>query len=406
METKKAEPIYFQCGCTLLDKAIGGNKGVFGVPAGKFINIVGDKSAGKTFLSNEFIAWSHYNHGKKFKWIYDDCESGYSFDTESMYGFEIMPQDETKRVHSENVEECFCNISKFANEIGKNECGIYVVDSLDGLTSYEDDERADERLKQFEEGKGAKLKTGTYAMSKQKYLSKEFFPQLCSEIEKKNILVIINSQIRENIEPMSFEKYSRSGGKAMDFYAHSVIWLAGAKKILRKDTPVGNVVKAKTTKSKTPRPYRECFFNFLYDYGLDNIGTSIDYLFDLRTDKGELNKKAAAIKWDGDNNFDKKSLKEFLEENDLYERFENSKYYDMDGSDADNMFAFIQSKKDYKLKFNEKFGDTMTRDELITYIEENNLEDELRKRVDEKWENFEDSIRSNRKKKYFGTQIE
>lgn len=406
METKKIEPIYFQCGCTLLDKVVGGNKDVFGVPAGKFINIVGDKSAGKTFLSNEFIAWAHYNHGKKFRWVYDDCESGYSFDTESMYGFEIMPQVIEERVHSENVEECFCNIAEFANKLGKNECGIYVVDSLDGLTSYEDDERAEERKKQFDEGKGAKLKTGTYAMSKQKYLSKEFFPQLCSEIEKKNILVIIISQIRENIEPMSFEKYSRSGGKAMDFYAHSVIWLAGAKKILRKDTPVGNVVKAKTTKSKTPRPYRECFFDFLYDYGLDDIGTSVDYLFDLRTEKGELNKKANAIKWDGDNNFDKKSLKEFLEEVDLYERFENSKYYDMDGTDADNMFAFIQSKKDYKAKFNEKFGDTMTRDELITYIEENNLEDELRKRVDEKWENFEDSIKSNRKKKYYSKQLE
>lgn len=48
---------------------------------------------------------------------------------------------------------------------------------------------------------------------------------------------------------------------------------------------VGVVVKAKTTKSKTPRPFRECFFSFLYDYGLDNIGTSIDYLFDLRTAK-------------------------------------------------------------------------------------------------------------------------
>ena len=67
METKKAEPIYFQCGCELLDLVVGGNKGVFGVPAGKFINIVGDKSAGKTFLSNEFIAWAHYNFGKKFK---------------------------------------------------------------------------------------------------------------------------------------------------------------------------------------------------------------------------------------------------------------------------------------------------------------------------------------------------
>lgn len=400
------EAIYFRTGCMPLDKVLGGNKGVLGVPAGKFINIVGDKSAGKTFLSNEFIAFSHYTFGKKFKWGYDDCESGYSFDTESMYGFEIMPQAKEERFHSENVEECYCNISKFANELGKDECGIYVVDSLDGLTSYEDDERADERKKQFGEGKGAKLKTGTYAMNKQKYLSKEFFPQLCSEIEKKNVLVIIISQIREKIDVMSFEKYSRSGGKAMDFYAHSVLWLATCKKIEKKETPVGVVVKAKTTKSKTPRPYRECFFSFLYDYGLDSIGTSVDYLFDLRTDKGELTKKANAIKWDGDNNLTKKDLKEFLEEYELSEKFENSKYADMDGTDADNMFAFIQSKKEYKAKFNEKFGDTMTRDEVIAYIEENNLEPELEERVDTKWEDFEDSIRSNRKKKYYAQQPE
>lgn len=406
METKKENKIYFRTGSIVLDKLLGGKKGVYGVPAGRFINIVGDKSAGKTFLSNEFIAWAYYEFGDKFKWCYDDCESGYSFDTKELYGFEIMPFKDEERTHSDNVEECYCNIAKFAKGLRKNECGIYVVDSLDGLTSCEDDERAEERKKQFEEGKGAKLKTGTYAMNKQKYLSKEFFPQLCDDIEKANVLVIIISQIREKIDPGSFEKYSRSGGKAMDFYAHSVLWLATCKKILKRETPVGVVVKAKTTKSKTPRPFRERFFSFLYDYGLDNIGTSVDYLFDLRTKEGELNKKASAIQWDGNNNLDKKELKEFLEEYDLYEKFENSKYYDMDGTDAENMFAFIQSKKDYKTKFQEKFGETKTRDEIIAWIEENELEGELDERVDAKWEEFEDSIRSNRKKKYYAKQPE
>ena len=46
----------------------------------------------------------------------------------------------------------------------------------------------------------------------------------------------------------------------------------------------------------------------------------------------------------------------------------------------------------------------MTRDELIQYIEDNNLEDELNKRVEKKWEDFEDSLKSNRKKKYYATQ--
>lgn len=404
METKKEKRIFFRTGCIVLDKLIGGKKDQFGVPAGRFINIVGDKSAGKTFLSNEFIAWAHYEFGKKFKWCYDDCESGYSFDTESLYGFEIMPEEKEERVHSENVEDAFCNISNFANSLKKDEFGIYVLDSLDGLTSQEQDDRAEERKKLFKEGK--KLEKGTYAMGKQKFLSQEFFPQLCDEIEEKNVLVIIISQIRENVDPMSFEKYSRAGGKAMDFYAHTVLWLATAKKILKKETPVGVVVKAKTTKSKTPRPYRERFFTFLYDYGLDNIGTSIDYLFDLRTLTGELNKKSNAIKWDGDNSLDKKQLKEFLQEYELLDKFDDSKYSDMDGTDADNMFAFIQSKKDYKAKFQEKFGETKTREELIEWVEENGMEEELDHRVDEKWEDFEDSIKSNRKKKYYSKQLE
>ena len=390
------EQIRFETGCTLLDLVIGGAKNVFGIPAGRFINIVGDKSAGKTFLSNEILAWAYHNFDKKkFKWVYDDCESGYSFDTESLYGFEIMPENP---IHSKTVEEAFCNISDFAGKLKGDQFGIYVLDSLDGLTSQEQDERADERLKAFHAEKT--FDKGTYGMGKQKYLSQEFFPQLCSIIEDKNVLVIIISQIRENIDMFSFEKYSRSGGKAMDFYAHSVIWLATAKYITKKDRKVGVVVKAKTTKSKTPRPFRECFFSFLYDYGLDDIGSNVDYLFDLRTEKGELNTKAKAIQWNGDvGKLTLTDLKKFLDEYDLQEKFEDSRYYDGKPT-ADDIFDFIQSKKEYKEKFAEKFGESMTRDELIEWIEENNLEDELRQRVIDKWEEFEDSIKSSRKKKY------
>lgn len=392
----KMEQIRFDTGCTLLDLVIGGAKNVFGIPSGRFINIVGDKSAGKTFLSNEIIASAYHKYGsKKFKWVYDDCESGYSFDTELMYGFEIMPENP---IHSRTVEEAFCNISDFADKLKDDQFGIYVLDSLDALTSDEQDDRAEERLKAFHNGKT--FDKGTYGMGKQKYLSQEFCPQLCSVIENKNVLVILISQIRENIDMFSFEKYSRSGGKAIDFYAHSVLWLATAKYITKKDRKVGVVVKAKTTKSKTPRPFRECFFSFLYDYGLDDIGSNVDYLFDLRTEKGELNTKAKAIQWNGDvGKLTLTDLKKFLEEYDLQDKFEDSRYYDGKPT-AEDIFDFIQSKKEYKEKFSEKFGESMTRDELIEWIENNNLEDELKQKVIDKWEEFEDSIKSSRKKKY------
>lgn len=389
------EQIYFNTGCTLVDLVVGGSKGVLGVPAGKFINIVGDKSAGKTFLSNEIIASNYYKYGKDFKWVYDDCESGYSFDSQSMYGFDIMGDEP---VHSTTVEEAFCNISDFCSGLRDGQFGIYVLDSLDALTSNEQNERADERLKAFHNDKT--FDKGTYGMGKQKYLSQEFFPQLCSVIQNKNVLVIIISQVRDNVDMFSFEKFTRSGGKAMDFYAHSVIWLATAKYITKKDRKVGVVVKGKTTKSKTPRPFRECFFSFLYDYGLDDIGSNIDYLFDLRTEKGELNTKAKAVQWAGDSS--KISVRDFvdlLNEYDLLDKYRNSRFYDSKDN-ADDIFDFLQSKKEYKEIYARKFGESMTRDEIISWVEDNGKEDELKQRVIDKWEQIEDSLKSSRKKKY------
>ena len=392
---KTSNPIRFLTGCKLLDMVVGGAKGVYGFEEGKFINIVGDKSAGKTFLSNEIIAWSHYNLGNKFRWVYDDCEGGYSFNTQNLYGFDIMPEEP---IRSTTVEEAFCNISDFADSLEDDECGIYVLDSLDGLTSNEQDERAEERLKAFHNDKT--FDKGSYGMGKQKYLSQEFFPQLCSKIKDKHILVIIISQVRENVDMFSFEKFTRSGGKAMDFYAHTVLWLATAQKIIKKEKSVGVVVKAKVTKSKTPRPFRECFFSFLYDYGLDGTGTSVDYLYDLRTPKGDLTTKAKALQW-GQRELDYDSLKMFLKHNQLEGKYTASKYYD-GKYESETMFEFIQSKKAYKELYGEMFGNSMSREELISWIEDNDKNYELDCLVEEKWEDLEDSIKSNRKKKYGG----
>ena len=55
----------------------------------------------------------------------------------------------------------------------------------------------------------------------------------------------------------------------------------------------------KTEKSKTKRPFRECTFLVYFDYGIDDIGTSLDFLFDLRGKDGKLVKAAEKIEWDG-----------------------------------------------------------------------------------------------------------
>ncbi|MCP4364355.1 MAG: hypothetical protein GY800_03530 [Planctomycetes bacterium] len=52
-------------------------------------------------------------------------------------------------------------------------------------------------------------------------------------------------------------------------------------------------------------------------------------------------------------------------------------------------------------KFRERFGEAMSRDALVHYIEDNDLEDELSRRAIQKWEDIEASIKVKRKKKGF-----
>jgi recombination protein RecA len=341
---RKAIKNTYLTGSELLDVQVGGGE-VSGYPMGRIINLVGDKSSGKTFLACEIIASAFHKYPDKVKWVYDDCESGFSFNTKKLYGFEIMPNDPKKRVKSPTVEEAYCNIRNFFEKLFNDDFGIYIIDSLDGLDSKEGKKSADEQFAQFKKrnnGEKEEKLSGSYRMGKAKYLSQTFFPQLADLIEKKNGLLIIISQVRCNLDPFSFEKYSRTGGKALDFYAHTVLWLANVNKILAKGIPIGITVKAKNTKSKTPRPYRECYLKLFFEYGLDDITTNIDYLYDFLTPKGQLVKNPKG-EWD---------------------------------------------------------EVSMNRKELIDYVEKNNLQKELRKKVRDKWEALEESVKLNRKPKY------
>lgn len=338
---KKNEEIWFSTGSDLLDLVVGGGSGK-GYPAGKIINIVGDKASAKTWLSCEIIASSHYKYGDKFKWVYDDCESGFSFDTEKLYGFEIMPKKTEERFSSNTVQDLYCNVRTFLDSLKGDEFGVYVVDSLDGLSSEEIEEIAEERYKKHKQGK--EMTKGSYRMEAAKFLSQEFFRTLADDLQDKNVLLVIISQIRYNVDLFSFEKYTRAGGKALDFYAYAVIWLAKVATIEKLSRAIGTVIKAKTTKLKAPRPYRECTFSLLFDYGLDNIGSNIDFLYDLRGKRGVLLKAAKEIDWN---------------------------------------------------------GEIMDRQTLIDKIElSEDLEKELTKHIEEKWEGIEAEIKINRKQRY------
>lgn len=324
-------------GCDQLDLALSG-----GYQISKIINIVGDSTTGKTLIATEFIASAISKLGKKLEWFYDDTEERYSFNTRKMYrkrdgslGFEMIKPDQE---NSETIEDFERNFKSKVSKLEEDKTLIYVLDSFDMLGS-EAEQKRDAKKSEAEQ------KKGTYNLDKQRELG-VFFRTRKKDIKNKNVILIVISQVRVNINVMFGKKYYRTGGKALDHMASIILWLAEVEKHKKKKRAIGSTIKVQVTKVGNDRPFRECFINFLFDYGVDNITSNICFLYDLRTELGKLKEKA--------------NTTEALEWGDI----------------------------EYSLR------------ELIQHIEENDLEDELKQRCFDKWEEIENSIRSNRKLKY------
>ncbi len=403
--TKKKKPnrLYYPTGCDILDLTIGETEG-YGFQGGSILNIVGDSGSGKSFLACECVACMFHNEKEK-EWFYDDCESGFTFNTKKLYNFDIIPDNIKDKKRSETVQELHCNSVLFFDRVKTGIKSIYICDSLDGLKSKESKNRSEERIKDFKKGKDHK-EEGTYNVEKPKYLSQSFFPDIADKIDKKDGFFIVVSQTRDKIGSM-FKSKTRAGGKALDFYSHYIMWVREICKIEKKGIPIGVVIGIKFRKAKNDRPFRQCMITIYFDYGIDNIGSNIDYLYDLRTPKeGDLKKSANRIQWNENaKDITIKNIVTFLKSNEEW----HNKYIEDDptndlkrGDDKIGaVLKWIEKENGIKKEFDKEFGKAMIRDELIEWIEsDENRKKELTRRVREKWEKIEQEVATKRPKKY------
>ena len=235
---------FISSGCTLLDLVLGG-----GYPIGRFTNIVGDKSSGKTQLAMEALAnfLLKYNKGDMH---YIDAESAMDRDYAMALG---IPMDCVSYYNNINtVEEFFDMFEEYLRKRRSQQPSMFVLDSWDAMSDSDE--------------MGRKITEGSYGTSKAKK-SSEFFRRLVRLMRDKQVLLIIISQVREKIGIRFGKKIGRSGGKALDFYASQVLWLTELKKLessyRRLKRVNGILVKAKCEKNKIAMPFRECEFPFL-----------------------------------------------------------------------------------------------------------------------------------------------
>ena len=116
---------FFSTGSTIFDLILGK-----GVCFKKMLNIVGPSSSGKSFIISEIIASARKIYGDKLKFVYLDCEAGYSFSSKSIWGFDIVDENNPK---IDTVEEFAIEIDKALDKIKSDEKLIYVIDSYDAL---------------------------------------------------------------------------------------------------------------------------------------------------------------------------------------------------------------------------------------------------------------------------------
>ncbi len=241
---------------------------------GTMVNVIGDSHSGKSLLS--FTVFAECNLLERFdgyRFIYDDVEAANEFNLKKLFGKSCASRID-QSIRSRTIEDFNDNIARLISE---GTPFIYVLDSFDALTSEAALEKDEENRKKRE--KGAQT-TGDYGDGKPKIFSR-FCSLRIQELKDINSLLIIISQTRDNIGfGAMFTPKTRSGGRALKFYASHEIWLACQKKIKEGKRVTETEVQGKLTKNKLTGNHGEVYFSILRDYGIDNIKSCINFLKD------------------------------------------------------------------------------------------------------------------------------
>jgi len=315
---EKQSPVEFiGSGSTTLNLALSGYGPKGGWARARIVNIVGDGSSGKTVLALEAAFWVFTNILKvvsqifkkvtKFDIVYNNVEGAMDFPITDMYGRAF-----NKKVTwccSKTVEHMGRDVLRRISKLEPGHHLLYIIDSWDALGTEAGEKRMDKSIKEDTE------QGGSYQLEKQKFAS-DWFRYLSKAMQNNRVdaTVIIISQVRTKIGATFGKKTYRAGGKALDFYTHQVAWIREVEKMRHTKSGQKRVTgiksEVKVERSKVAKPFRESEFTILYDYGLDDIDSMIDYIWG----KGTINFQGKE--------FGRKRFIKYIEENGLEEELQ------------------------------------------------------------------------------------
>jgi recombination protein RecA len=289
LTTPRKQPVWktsdrLSSGSTLLNLACSDNY-LGGFPLGGYIFLVGDSRSGKTWLSLSCMAEAAIDERfNEHRFIYDNVERGVKMDLARYFGQAMADRIEPPRLDADGqplcstyTEEFYFNLDSALND---DRPFIYVLDSMDGLDTLADEEKFQKWKEGFETGKNT---AGSFGASKAK-LNSVNLRRVMGRLEQSNSLLIVISQTRDNISPMSYATKTRSGGHALQFFATLEIWSSVVKKLTKThkgtDRHIGSLVKLLVKKNRLTGRELEVIIPIYHSYGIDDLGSCVDYMTD------------------------------------------------------------------------------------------------------------------------------
>jgi RecA/RadA recombinase len=268
---------FLSTGSTLLNLALSGRP-FGGLGKGSYSLSIGNSSAGKTMLALTALAEAANNERwKDYRLIYDaTTEDGAQMDFAKMFGSKMANRLEF--LASETAEDFYYNVD---DAIKKGKPFIYICDSENGLDSDAAEAKFQEKKAGRRKGKAV---AGSYGDGKPKIHS-QGIRRVCAKIKKSGSMLIMLSQTRDNIGALPFQDtQTRSGGRALKFYAQLEYWLSLKENITRtvrgKSRKIGMVAQVKVKKNRYTGKERTITFDFYYSTGIDDVGANVDYLLE------------------------------------------------------------------------------------------------------------------------------
>ena len=234
---------WISTGSSLLDLAIS-NRANGGLPVGRITEITGMEASGKSLIAAHLLANTQKAGGLA---VYIDTENAMNEDFLTAIG---MDMSKMLYIQLETVEDIF-----------------EVIENII-LKVKESDKNYDK------EG---------WATSKAIVLSKGM-RKITQLIGRERVCLVFTNQLREKLGVMFGDKYTTSGGKAIQFHASCRLRLKAAgqikAKVNGKEQVIGIKTKAKVVKNRMGPPLREAEFNIYFESGIDDFGGWLQVLKD------------------------------------------------------------------------------------------------------------------------------